>query len=89
MGLPRSHFILWSGITISVPTGTNATDRYNVNLPVTSPAGRLAFALLGSDYIVDLELSAAQAEGRGEIKSSPHVITARATTGSITIEPSR
>jgi type IV pilus assembly protein PilQ len=32
--------------------------------------------LLGSDYIVDLELSAAQAEGRGEIVSSPRVITA-------------
>ena len=59
---------------IAVPTGTNATDRYNVNLPVTNAAGRLAMALLGSDYIVDLELSAAQAEGRGEIKSSPHVI---------------
>jgi type IV pilus assembly protein PilQ len=62
---------------IAVPTGTaGAPQRYNVNLPVTSPAGRLAFAVLGSDYIVDLELSAAQAEGRGEIKSQPHVITA-------------
>jgi type IV pilus assembly protein PilQ len=61
---------------VAVPTGTQGQlDRYNVNLPVTSPAGRLAFALLGSDYIVDLELSAAQAEGRGEVKSSPHVIT--------------
>ena len=60
---------------VAVPGGSNASDRYNVNLPVTSPAGRLAFALLGSDYIVDLELSAAQAEGRGEVKSSPHVIT--------------
>ena len=59
---------------VAVPGGSSATDRYNVNLPVTSPAGRIAFALLGSDYIVDLELSAAQAEGRGEIKSSPHVI---------------
>jgi type IV pilus assembly protein PilQ len=61
---------------VAVPTGANSTDRYNVNLPVVSPAGRLAFALLGSDYIVDLELSAAQAEGRGEVKSSPHIITA-------------
>ena len=56
-------------------TAPSAPSRYNVNLPVTSPAGSLAFALLGSDYIVDLELSAAQAEGRGEVKSSPHVIT--------------
>ena len=44
-------------------------------MPVGSPAGRLAFLVLGSDYIVDLELSAAQAEGRGEILSSPRVIT--------------
>ncbi|MFO1400414.1 MAG: type IV pilus secretin PilQ [Steroidobacteraceae bacterium] len=61
---------------VGVPTGTSASNRYNVNLPVTNPAGSLAFMLLGSDYIVDLELSAAQAEGRGEIVSSPRVITA-------------
>jgi type IV pilus assembly protein PilQ len=51
-------------------------DRYMVNLPVANPAGRLALTLLDSDYIVDLELSAAQAEGRGEIISSPRLITA-------------
>ncbi|HEY8537775.1 MAG TPA: type IV pilus secretin PilQ [Steroidobacteraceae bacterium] len=50
--------------------------RYMVNLPVSNPAGRLALTLLDSDYLVDLELSAAQAEGRGEIISSPRVITA-------------
>jgi type IV pilus assembly protein PilQ len=61
---------------VAVPTGATAPNRYNVNLPVTNPAGSLAFMLLGSDYIVDLELSAAQAEGRGEIVSSPRVITA-------------
>jgi len=32
---------------VTVPGGAAATDRYNVNLPVTSPAGRIAFALLG------------------------------------------
>ena len=51
-------------------------DRLNVNLPVTSPAGSVAFALLGSDYMLDLELSALQTEGRGEVISSPRVITA-------------
>ena len=51
-------------------------DRYMVNLPVAAAAGRLALTLLDSDYIVDLELSAAQAEGRGEIVSSPRVVTA-------------
>jgi type IV pilus assembly protein PilQ len=54
----------------------NPADRYMVNLPVANPAGRLALTLLDSDYIVDLELSAAQAEGRGEIISSPRLITA-------------
>nr|WP_298722520.1 type IV pilus secretin PilQ [uncultured Steroidobacter sp.] len=54
----------------------NALDRYLVNLPAANPAGRLALALIDSDYLVDLELSAAQAEGRGEIISSPRLITA-------------
>jgi type IV pilus assembly protein PilQ len=51
-------------------------DRYNVNLPVANPAGRIGLAILGQDTLVDLELSALQAEGRGEIVSSPRVITA-------------
>ena len=51
-------------------------NRYQVNLPTANPAGRLAMSLLGSNYIVDLELSAAQNEGRGEIVSAPRVITA-------------
>jgi type IV pilus assembly protein PilQ len=61
---------------VGVPTGDAAVNRYNVNMPVSNPAGGLAFMLLGSDYIVDLELTAAQAEGRGEVVSSPRVITA-------------
>jgi type IV pilus assembly protein PilQ len=51
-------------------------DRFNVNLPVANPAGKFAMAILDSDYLVDLELSALQAEGRGEVISSPRVITA-------------
>jgi type IV pilus assembly protein PilQ len=68
---------------VDVAGGSSASQRYNINLPVGSPAGRLAFMLLGSDYIVDLELSAAQAEGRGEIISSPRVITANQKEASI------
>jgi type IV pilus assembly protein PilQ len=60
----------------SIETRPNVDDRYMVNLPVANPAGRLALTLLDSDYLVDLELSAAQAEGRGEIQSSPRLITA-------------
>ena len=58
---------------VEVGPGVN---RYNVNLPVQNPAGQFALAILESDYIVDLELSALQAEGRGEIVSSPRVVTA-------------
>jgi len=51
-------------------------DRLNVNLPVTNPAGSFGLAILGADYLLDLELSAAQTEGRGEVVSTPRVITA-------------
>ncbi len=57
-------------------TAPGITNRYNVNVPIGSPAGRFALAVLNSDYIVDLELTALQAEGRGEIVSSPRIITA-------------
>jgi len=61
---------------ISVPTGSAASNRYNVNLPVTSAAGTIALGILGNNFIVDLELSAAQAETQANIISSPRVITA-------------
>lgn len=50
-------------------------DRLNVNLPVSNPAGAIGFSILGADYLLDLELSALQSEGRGEVVSSPRVIT--------------
>ncbi len=61
---------------ISVPTSAAASNRYNVNLPVTSAAGTIALGILGNNFIVDLELSAAQAETQANIISSPRVITA-------------
>ena len=60
-----------------------APPRYNVNLPVASPAGSIAYMLLGPDFLIDLELSAAQAEGRGEVISTPRVITANQREASI------
>jgi type IV pilus assembly protein PilQ len=51
-------------------------SRYNVNVPIAEPAGRFSLAVLGEDYLVDLELTALEAEGRGEIVSTPRVITA-------------
>ncbi len=65
-----------STFPVTIPTGTNAPTRYNVNLPVSSPAGSIALGILGSDYLLDLELSAAQTETRADIISSPSVITA-------------
>ncbi len=50
------------------------TDRLGVNLPVAGPS--IALAILGSNYLVDLELSALQTEGKGEILSNPRVVTA-------------
>src|SRR5690606_32230838 len=58
---------------VDIPAGAN---RYNVNLPVANPAGSIAFMVLGSDYLLDLELSAAQNEGQGEVISSPSIIVA-------------
>jgi type IV pilus assembly protein PilQ len=58
---------------VSVPQLGN---RYNVNVPITDAAGRFALAVLESDFLVDLELTALEAEGRGEIVSTPRVITA-------------
>jgi type IV pilus assembly protein PilQ len=58
---------------VDVPSLNN---RYNVNVPITNPAGSFALAILDDDYLVDLELSALQAEGNGEVISSPRVITA-------------
>ncbi|MCP3999866.1 MAG: type IV pilus secretin PilQ [Gammaproteobacteria bacterium] len=51
-------------------------DRLNVNMPIANPAGSFALAILDDDYLVDLELSASQAEGNSEVISSPRVITA-------------
>ena len=53
------------------------SNRLNVNLPVaTTGAGSIGLAILGKNSLVDLELSALQAEGHGEVVSNPRVITA-------------
>jgi len=56
---------------------TDSQDNFIVDLPVTAPAASLGLAVgrIGS-YLLQLELSALQAEGRGEVISSPRVITA-------------
>ncbi len=51
------------------------SDRLNVDLPSTVAGGRIALAIIGSDYLIDLELSAMQTEGNGEVVSTPRVVT--------------
>src|SRR5690606_37026349 len=62
-----------SGLPVSPPA---QPTRLNVNLPVVNPTGSIGFALLGHSYLLDLELSALEEEGMGEVVSSPRVITA-------------
>lgn len=52
-------------------------DNLNVDLGVANPTGRIAFGLINmSDFMLDLELSASQADGQTEIVSTPKVMTA-------------
>lgn len=66
-----------AGTGSSTPVGVpGLQDRLNVNLPVSNPAGSLGFSVLAADMLLDLELSALESEGRGEVISNPRVITA-------------
>ncbi len=53
-------------------------EQLNVNLPVVGAAGSLALSILnlGSGNLVNIELSALEADNRGKVVSSPRVITA-------------
>jgi type IV pilus assembly protein PilQ len=45
------------------------------NLGVLDPAGSVALQILNAGYALDIELSAMQEEGRGEVISNPRVVT--------------
>ncbi|MDO5767880.1 MAG: type IV pilus secretin PilQ family protein, partial [Psychrobacter sp.] len=66
-----------NGQTVSYPSyNISRPDNLNVDLGVNNPAGRIAFGLLSmSDLMLDLELSAMQADNRGEVISTPKVLT--------------
>src|SRR4029077_6601907 len=68
---------------IAGPTGSTPSNPNKVNPPGSNPAGSFALGILGSNFIVDLELSAAQAETQANIISSPRVITANQKEASI------
>jgi len=63
--------------TTGQPQQFTFTHGLNVNLPSSAPGtSSFAFGILGRHFLLDLELSAAQTEGRSETISSPKVITA-------------
>jgi type IV pilus assembly protein PilQ len=73
------------------PYNSGLIDKANnqtliTNLPAASPSGSINFLLgkVGS-YLLQLELSAMQREGRGEIVSSPRVITSDQSQASIQV----
>lgn len=59
-------------------------DNLNVDLGVENAAGKIAFGLISlSDFMLDLELSASEADGLTEIVSTPKVLTADKQKASI------
>ena len=61
----------------TIPIGAQP-EQLNVNLPVVGAAGSFALSILnlGSGNLVNMELSALEADNRGKVVSSPRVITA-------------
>ncbi len=74
-----------NGQTVSYPSyNISSPDNLNVDLGVSNPAGSIAFGLLGiSDLMLDLELSALQADNRGEVISTPKILTADKQTAKV------
>ena len=70
----QTPFELASGIASA---GYSDSPQLNVNLPIANAAGQLALTLinLGSGNLINLELSALEADNRGKVVSSPRVIT--------------
>ncbi|MCX7515077.1 type IV pilus secretin PilQ [Frateuria sp. STR12] len=76
LAIERGNNNIGSPNASGVTTYQTGAGGFNVNLPAANPMGGFGLAILGANYLVDLELSAAQTEGRGEVISSPRVITA-------------
>lgn len=65
--------------TNATQVGASASAQdLNVNLPVSSPFGSIAFSLfrLPAGFLLNLELSALETDKRGKVVSSPRVTTA-------------
>jgi len=74
-----------NGQTVTYPKyDISRPDNLNVDLGIDNPAGRIAFGLLSmSDFMLDLELSALQADNRGEVISTPKILTADKQTAKV------
>ncbi len=75
----QQQLLSGNGIT-TLPPAVQFPGGLNVNMPantngVVQPSS-IAFGILGNDYMLNLELSAAQQEGRSETISQPKVVTA-------------
>lgn len=65
-----------SNITGPIFDPGDGNEALIVDLPIAGPSGGIALNILGiPDTILQLELQALQAEGRGEVLSNPRVIT--------------
>ncbi|VWX29965.1 Type IV pilus biogenesis and competence protein pilQ [Moraxellaceae bacterium 17A] len=72
------------GTTYPVYSGLTAANNLSVNLGAANPAGSIAFGLLSiSDLLLDLELSAMQADNKGEVISSPKILTSDKQTAKV------
>jgi type IV pilus assembly protein PilQ len=72
--LPNNGFLASGDALSSLP----------IDSAVAGPGGAIGFTMLKiGDYFLDLELSAAQKEGRGEILSNPRLITSDQTEATI------
>ncbi len=71
--------VVTQGLSAGIPLIPTVGNRLATNFPAASDgtdAPSYGISILGSDFLVDLELSALQAEGKGEVVSTPRVITA-------------
>ena len=74
-----------NGQTVEYPSyNITRPNNLSVNLGATNPAGQIAFGLLSiSDLLLDLELSAMQADNKGEVISSPKILTSDKQTAKV------
>jgi type IV pilus assembly protein PilQ len=68
--------------TIANGIGPNSGLNFDLPASATGAAG-LAYTLLGANFSLDMELSALQEEGRGEVISNPRIVTANQREGVI------